>query len=329
VCFEIACDPPRAVYDLWRWAALGLRPTGRLGADLRTHGARKYPISALLASSVGRGWSSLGGELRSHAVGQTPAVKPRQLEITLAVSGSTDGHVTRTGAGEVQQAVPRDGTIWISPVAVGDNVITIEAELPAVLHLYVPIANFENLKDDYNLSESPAHSVRYLAGVRDEMIQQIGLSVLAEMTRGSSAGRMLIDSASMLLAAKLVHSYADHGSVPAGRERSTKPDQARIERVIEFIRSNIENDITIDDLAQVACLSRFHFARMFAATVGEPPHKYVSRMRLENAMEMLAAGNLTIEEVAARSRFASQSSFTRAFRRATGISPGSFRQSRE
>jgi AraC family transcriptional regulator len=57
-----------------------------------------------------------------------------------------------------------------------------------------------------------------------------------------------------------------------------------------------------------------------------PPFRYVSRRRLEAAMALLAAGRLPLAEIAFRSGFSSQASFTRAFRRATQMTPGEYRR---
>jgi AraC family transcriptional regulator len=60
--------------------------------------------------------------------------------------------------------------------------------------------------------------------------------------------------------------------------------------------------------------------------MGAPPHRYVSRRRLENAKDMIATGRASLGEIALDSRFSSQSSFTRAFRRATGMTPAEYRR---
>ena len=82
----------------------------------------------------------------------------------------------------------------------------------------------------------------------------------------------------------------------------------------------------VPDLANVACLSVFHFTRAFAATMGVPPHRYVSQRRLESAKAMIATGRVSLSEIALHCRFSSQSSLTRAFRRATGMTPGEYRR---
>jgi AraC-like DNA-binding protein len=62
-------------------------------------------------------------------------------------------------------------------------------------------------------------------------------------------------------------------------------------------------DITVADLANVACLSIFHFTRTFAATMGVPPHRYVSRRRLESAKTMIATGRASLSEIASIASF--------------------------
>jgi AraC family transcriptional regulator len=60
--------------------------------------------------------------------------------------------------------------------------------------------------------------------------------------------------------------------------------------------------------------------------MGVPPHRYVSRRRLETARAMIATGRTSLSEIALECRFSSQSSFTRAFRRATGVTPAEYRR---
>ena len=65
--------------------------------DLQSHGARKYPRSALLKSSAGLGWSTIAAELRSHGVSSTPVIVPQHTEVILAVAGNDNGLISRTG----------------------------------------------------------------------------------------------------------------------------------------------------------------------------------------------------------------------------------------
>ena len=139
--------------------------------------------------------------------------------------------------------------------------------------------------------------------------------MLSEMTSETAAGRMFVETASLALAGRIVHRYCDSGTYALTAPASHQLDHVRLRR-----------EITLADLARVAGLSTFHFARMFTLAIGVPPHRYVSRMRLENATAEIAAGRLPLAQIALNARFSSQASFTRAFRRATGMTPGEYRR---
>jgi AraC family transcriptional regulator len=296
--------------------------------DLQSHGAKKYPESALLKSSAGLGWSTIAAELRSHGVSSTPVIVPQHTEVILAVAGNDNGLVSRAGAGQLQEHTPTTGSISLTPIAVGDNEARFTAPIPAMLHLYLPTLLFRRLSDDFNLPGMPGFSIRYLAGVQDEIINQVGLSVVSEMTNESAAGRMFVETASLMLAAHLLRKYCDSGSCKSFESTAHRLDHARLRRVLDYISVHLADEITVAELARVSGLSTFHFARMFTLVVGISPNRYVSRLRLEQAMADVAAGKLSLAQIAFKSGFSSQASFTRAFRRATGITPGEYRSDR-
>jgi AraC family transcriptional regulator len=161
--------------------------------------------------------------------------------------------------------------------------------------------------------------------VQDEVINQIGRSVLSEMMSPTAAGRMLVETSSLLLAARLVHSHLDSGPVRLPIESRHRLDDRRLKRVLDYVEDHLSDDIAVADLAGVACLSIFHFTRAFSSAKGVPPHRYVSQRRLERAKAIIAA-DTSIAEAAFVCRFSSQSSFTRAFRRATGMTPAEYRR---
>jgi AraC-like DNA-binding protein len=104
-------------------------------------------------------------------------------------------------------------------------------------------------------------------------------------------------------------------------------DRRRLSRVVDYIEANLEGDLTVDRLAGIACLSRFHFSRAFKAAVGQPPHQYVSAKRLERAKALLTRGDRSLIDIALTLCFSCQANFTRAFRQATGLTPGQYRRS--
>jgi AraC family transcriptional regulator len=296
--------------------------------DSQAHGARKYPTSELLGSSAERGWALISAELRSQPEGETPVIVPRHTEICLAVIGNENCLVRRTGAGQSQVAVPRTGAFGLTPIGVGDNVVVMTESIPRTLHLYLPTALFDRLENDFNLPIAPAHSIRYLAGIDDGVIQQIGYSILSELTNETAAGRMYVETASLTLAARLLQKYCDSGTCEPTESSAHSLDHIRLRRVLDYIAANIEDDITLVNLAGIAGYSLFHFARKFTLAMGIPPHRYIGRIRLEKAMAELAAGKSPLAEIAFNAHFSSQASFTRAFHRATGMTPKEYRRRR-
>ena len=296
--------------------------------ELQAYGVRKYPpTSALLASSAGLGWSTISVELRSHGVSEAPAIVPQHVEICLVVAGNKDGLVRRTGAGFCQEAMPNTGAIWLSPAGVGKEIV-ITAPIPQTMHLCLPTALFDRLKDDFNLPVASAYSIRHAVGIGDDVIDQIGRSILSELAVETAASRVYVETASLTLAARLLRKYCDSGACAPTESSSCSLDQVRLRRVLDYIAANIEHDITLVDLAGIAGYSAFHFARKFTLAMGIPPHRYIRRMRLENAMAELRASKLPLAEIAFNAHFSSQASFTRAFHRATGMPPKEYRRRR-
>src|SRR4029077_15388500 len=159
-------------------------------------------------------------------------------------------------------------------------------------------------------------------------IETIGRSIVSELTNETAAGRMYVETASLTLAARLLQKYCDSGACAPTESSAHSLDHIRLRRVLDYIAANIEDDITLVNLAGIAGYSSFHFARKFALAVGIPPHRYISRIRLEKAMAELAAGKSPLVEIALNAHFSSQASFTRAFHRATGMTPKQYRYRR-
>src|ERR1700676_5087907 len=246
---------------------------------------------------------------------------------TVFVAGNKDGLVRRSGAGFCQEAIPKTGAIWWSPAGVGKEIV-ITAPIPQTMHLYLHTALFDRLKDDFNLSVAPAHSIRHAVGIGDDLIDQIGRSILSELTVETAASRVYVEAASLTLAARLLLKHCDSGACAPTESSAHGLDHIRLRRVLDYIAANIGDDITLVNLAGIAGYSPFHFARKFTLAMGISPQRYISRIRLENAMAELAARKLPLAQIALNAQFSSQASFTRAFHRAIGMTPKEYRRRR-
>jgi AraC family transcriptional regulator len=149
-------------------------------------------------------------------------------------------------------------------------------------------------------------------------------AVDAELTTGGAGGRLAAESLANLLAVHLIR----HISAPRrpGRRRDGALPRGRLRAVIEYIEGHLDAGPTLGQMAAVARLSPYHFARQFKAATGLPPHRYVIARRVERAKQLLqGGGELSLAQIAVRAGFSDQSQFCRHFKRLVGVTPGRFR----
>lgn len=99
-------------------------------------------------------------------------------------------------------------------------------------------------------------------------------------------------------------------------------------RIMDYVDAHLAEALTLDQLAGVAALSTYHFARMFRASFGEPPHAWVRARRLARARSLLTAGRGDLAGIAQASGFGNASHLARAFRETLGVTPGQYRSAR-
>lgn len=102
-------------------------------------------------------------------------------------------------------------------------------------------------------------------------------------------------------------------------------DDQRLARAVDRIEADLMADLSLDELAAIAGMSTFHFARSFKAATGEAPHRFVMRRRIGRAKILLRSTALPIAEIAFQVGWENVSHFTHAFRTLEGVTPGSFR----
>lgn len=100
----------------------------------------------------------------------------------------------------------------------------------------------------------------------------------------------------------------------------------RLARVSAYIHDHLDEDLTIDALADIACLSSYHWHRIYHGYFGETLAATVKRLRLQRAAADLAHTEKSIPEIADRAGYDSQASFTRAFSTAFGLPPATYRE---
>src|SRR5437870_585585 len=158
----------------------------------------------------------------------------------------------------------------------------------------------------------------------DSRLGALVAAVHAEMVAGFPSGRLFLDSVEQAMAVTLVRGQAvRHRPVRISRGGL---GPSRLRRIKDLVQAKVEDDLTLDEIAQSIGLSTAHFARMFRKSTGETPHRFVLRQRLERAKTMLRAQDARVLDVAVACGFKTQQHFAQVFRDVCGISPSGYRQ---
>lgn len=117
--------------------------------------------------------------------------------------------------------------------------------------------------------------------------------------------------------------------VAGGKIQANSEYAQRIDRVIDYLRGNLDRPVKLAELADVACFSEFHFHRIFSAVSGETLNSFTNRLRLEKAARLLRYSEQSLTDIALECGFSSSATFSRAFRSGYDTSPRQFRKSGE
>jgi AraC-like DNA-binding protein len=101
--------------------------------------------------------------------------------------------------------------------------------------------------------------------------------------------------------------------------------QRAVNRVIEAMRDNLGEPLTIDDMARTAMFSKFHFTRIFQQVTGLSPRRFLSAMRLQRAKQLLVSTSLSVTDISHQVGYSSVGTFSSRFTDSVGISPTAYR----
>jgi AraC family transcriptional regulator len=162
-----------------------------------------------------------------------------------------------------------------------------------------------------------------VAGVQDPLLLHIGMMLAHELESPSVISTLYAQTAAQMVAVHLLRHYAVAGVVIKEREQGLSAQQLR--RITEYVRVYLTRPLSLEELAGQVGFSPYHFARLFRQAVGESPHQFILRQRVDYARQLLRDPDLSISQVAIASGFADQSHLTQIFKRYTGMTPKAFR----
>jgi AraC family transcriptional regulator len=276
------------------------------------------PLDHIVRSSSGKGWHGLDVAEIIHPLDDfaLPA-HPRHV---LVVNLGPPATVLERHAG--RQGRLATGNLVILPAGAPTNWhLEREGEVRH-LHLYLAPTLIQEIATSADLDPDAIEFVETL-GIFDPQIETIALALLSELRSEGLGGRLYVESLANILGIHLLrrHSSAKGPSLP----RSVGLDPTTLRRVSAYIDERLAEDLSLAEIAAVASLSPYHFARLFKASTGFSPHQYVIQRRIERAKLFLSTTNWSLTAIAHAVGFAHESHLALHFKRLTGLVPSALR----
>lgn len=243
--------------------------------------------------------------------------------ISLEINGN--GTIERSVEGQRQKAALRADTLTLTPAFVtcdwrwsGQPLDVLDVYIPYELLQGAWSTHFSGGPRNINLAPSLT--------LKDDALVFLMKSLLATINSRANTFTMIYEAFTDHLIYRLLTLDREVISPHAPTEQGLS--RLSLCRVRDYIDSHLADDLSLQSLASIAGLSRFHFQRLFQNTMGHSPHSYVTQRRLAHASRLLRETRLPVSEIAAQSGYQDPSYFARCFRDRFKINPHDFRRSR-
>lgn len=191
------------------------------------------------------------------------------------------------------------------------------------VYLALPKQDVTEFLQGFDVAEPTEHVWRLASrGFDERLVHELVLRLWQEVTRFGSTP--LLESSCRIA---VLHSLARRFENSPSKKIKTAPKlhPIMLSRVLEAIHELPSEGLSVEQLAQIAGLSPFHFSRLFQNSTGRTPYRYYDELRFQRACELLANGSAPITAIGHQLGFASASQFSRAFSRQAGCSPRTYR----
>lgn len=259
---------------------------------------------------VTRAWSH--GELHDDT-------RPMREHVLMTYYGSPRG-ISRHDGRVHQSALTRPGTVTIIPAGHAAK-WDIDGEIE-VSHVYLPPLRLLQAAE----GARPVELLDRLA-VEDATLAHL-LAVIARESQAQDAGaRLLVEQALDLVVLQIGRRHAAMCGTPARAPRGGLAAW-QVRRVTEYMAARLAETVTLDELAALVDLSRFHFCAAFHLSMGAPPHKWLRALRMNEAKRLLLHTRMPIIDIALSVGYETPSAFAKAFKAAEGVNPAALRRQR-
>ena len=165
----------------------------------------------------------------------------------------------------------------------------------------------------------------------DPVLLDSAVRLVAELEHQQLGDRLMRDSLKLQMMVHILRHYSNRAPAPvvARFRRARLLHASAVAVALEYMRDNLDQRIGLDDLASVAGVSRFHFARLFRQALGSTPMQELTRLRVDRAKQLIERDGAwkSLAAIASECGFADQSHLGRQFKSRLGATPGAFLRS--
>ena len=218
-------------------------------------------------------------------------------------------------------AIPGNGNMWINPP---DVPFTYQSDDIC----YFIIFTIEKRILFKNIDSIVGEKLEFLQkwDIEDNNLKNIIELFYNETQNEGRNGKLYIDNLINLFSYYFINNYSNYGAViNNNKDYKSRFSSRDISKIKEFIIKNIENNLTIDILAEYISMSKFYFLREFKKSTGITPYQFLLQEKLNRSKELLLNPINQISDIAYKLGFSDQSHFSNLFKKSFGVSPGQFK----
>ena len=151
----------------------------------------------------------------------------------------------------------------------------------------------------------------------------VNARAIASELEGEAPDPLFVESLGHTIIVRYMRQFSTRG---LAAPRSSGLSRQRLRRVVDYIESHLGDALTLDVIAEIACLSPYHLSRSFRRAMGIGLHRYVVQRRIDRARQLVLSTDLAVSQIAVAVGFESPAAFATRFRQYTGQSPSSLRR---
>ncbi|TVT39333.1 helix-turn-helix transcriptional regulator [Hymenobacter setariae] len=233
--------------------------------------------------------------------------------------------MTLTGGGRVRCFQPQPGDLFLTAPAQSAYEMQRESLCGQPVqntHLYLHPQLLARTAADMLGVDAARVALREGSCLRDPLLQELTLALGQELTSPTAANSLFTETAAQLVAVQLLRQHCTVAyRLPEPTGKLAAP---QLRQLTAYIQDRLAEPLTLQELAAVACLSPYHFCRVFKRTTGLSPNQYVITQRIQRAQQLMHLGQPTAQ-VALAVGYEDPRHFARLFRRHVGCTPAAYR----